>query len=484
MEDDKDYILYIDDDPINLEVFKDFFEDEYNVIIETSTHKAFDLINIYPFKIIVADQRMPVETGLEFIERIHPIFPEIVKIIFTAFVDNNITLQAINQGGVFKFLKKPWDTREMRQALQSGITEFNLKKENKKLLYELKQKNDELEQALIKIKEKEEKFFNIFSHSNDGIIIYKKNKLIEANNAFLKLIDIYKTDISIEEVNTYLNNKFNQLITSLSEITLNNGKSIREIEVTNKNNEKKYYQLNSKLIDFENEDAILSIVRDITELKHLDLKIIDAIVKTQEDEHITYARELHDGLGPNLSTLKMYIQWLSDKNNTINKDIITQQAIKGIDEAIIMLKEIANNLSPHILHNLGLVQAIDTFAEKIKITQGVPIIISSNLTGRINENFEIHLYRILMECINNSINHGKSKKIIIKFSKTDNNLQILYSDNGIGFDVEKVKLEKKGMGIYNMVNRVKIMCGDITIKSNPDIGTDIKINLNIPENGK
>ncbi len=484
MENAKDYILYIDDDPLNLEVFKDFFEEEYNIFIELSTQNALEIIKNYPIKIIVADQRMPVETGLEFLQRVHPLFPDIIKIIFTAFVDNNTALQAINQGGIFKFLKKPWDTREMRQALQSGITEFNLRAENKKLVNELRQKNEELEQALIKIKEKEEKFFNIFSNSKDGIVILKKNKLIEANNAFLKLIDIQNSNMTMDEINFYLNNKFNHLINSLSEIYQNDGKDIHEIEVLNNNHEKRYFQINSKRIDFENEDAILSIVRDNTDLKHLDLKIIDAIVKTQEDSQIYYARELHDGLGPNLSTLKMYIQWLSDENNTVNKELITRQTVQGIDEAIAMLKDIANNLSPHILKNFGLVQAINTFAEKIQIGKGVNIIISSNLTSRLNENYEIHLYRILMECINNSVKHGKAKKIIIKFSKSDSFVQILYSDNGTGFDVEKVKQEKKGMGLYNMINRVKIMGGDIIIKSNPNIGTDIKLNLMISENGK
>jgi len=211
---------------------------------------------------------------------------------------------------------------------------------------------------------------------------------------------------------------------------------------------------------------------------------MDAIVRTQEDAQTYYARELHDGLGPNLSTLKMYIQWLSDNNNTINKELITQQTIMGIDEAIYTLKDIANNLSPHILRNFGLVHAIKTFADKIEMTKGVVVVISSNLSGRLNDNLEIHLYRILMECINNSIKHGQSSKIIIKFSRVDNNIQILYSDNGVGFDVEKVQHEKKGMGLYNMINRVKLIGGDINIKSNLSVGTDIKINLMTTENGK
>src|SRR5208283_3164956 len=113
----KDYILYVDDDPLNLEIFKAFLEHEYHVVIESSTSKAFELLKIYPFKIIVADQRMPDLTGLEFLEQVQENYPDVVKIIFTAFVDSDTMLQAINQGGIFKFLKKPWDTNEMRQAL-------------------------------------------------------------------------------------------------------------------------------------------------------------------------------------------------------------------------------------------------------------------------------------------------------------------------------------------------------------------------------
>lgn len=414
----------------------------------------------------------------------HPIYPDIVKIIFTAYVDSETTLKAINQGGISKFLKKPWDTNEMKQALRSALVEFNLKQENRILLNELQQKNDELESALIKIKEKEHKFFTIFSNSNDGIIILKNNKLIEANNSFLDLIELQNHKMSIDEVNAYLNNKYHHFITKLIDHVPNEGQNMQEIEVINKKNEKRYLQLNSKRIEFENGEAILSIVRDTTELKQLDLKIMDAIVKTQEDAQIYYARELHDGLGPNLSTLKMYIEWLSDNNNTINKEIITKQTITGIDEAINMLKEIANNLSPHILRNFGLVHAIKTFADKLEMAKGISITISSNITHRISENFEIHLFRILMECINNSIKHGKAQKIIIKFSKVDQAIQIQYSDNGNGFDVEKIMLEKKGMGLYNMINRVKLMGGDITIKSSPSTGTDIKINVIAIENGK
>jgi len=248
----KDYILYVDDELLNLEIFKAFLEHDYNIIIESSPIKALGLLKVYPFKVVVSDQRMPEETGLEFLQKVHTAYPDIVKILFTAFVDNDTTLQAINQGGIFKFLKKPWDTNEMRQALLSAIMEFNLKTENKKLIIELKHKNDELESALAKIMEKEKKFYSIFSNSNDGIIILKNNKLIEANNAFLNLFEIQNPELPLDEVNKYLLKKYSHFLNMLIDQSAIEGQFIQEIEVLNKKNEKRYFQLNSKIIDFEN----------------------------------------------------------------------------------------------------------------------------------------------------------------------------------------------------------------------------------------
>jgi PAS domain S-box-containing protein len=476
---EKDYILYVDDESINIEIFKAFMENEYHVITETSTSRAFELLKVYPFKVIVSDQRMPEETGLAFLQRVHPIYPDISKIIFTAFIDNETTVTAINQGGIYKFLKKPWDTNEMNQALKSAITEYNLKVENKHLIKELQQKNAELEIAFSAIAEKERKFHNIFSNSNDGIVIIKGQEIMEANRSFVNLIDFPNQEVSCESLNQFVNRKYPHLITKPIQQIGENEHSILELEIITGNQKKKSFQLNTKKIIFDGCDAILTIVRDITQQKQLDLKILNAIVRTQEEDQTRYARELHDGIGPVLSTLKMYIEWLANEKNTVNKPQIMRQTVQGIDDAIVMLKDIANNLSPHILQNFGLTHAIQTFANKIQNTQKIEVIISSNINERLPENEEIHLYRILTECLNNSIKHGNPKKIMIKFNLKGDKLSIHYSDNGKGFDVEDILKNKKGMGLFNIKNRIKLLGGEIDIISNINVGTDIKINLTI-----
>ncbi len=110
MKENKDTVLYVDDELFNLELFKEAFEDEYNIFIETSTKKAFELVKSIPVKVIISDQRMPEESGLSFLERVHKVYPDIIKIVFTAFLDHDAALHAINQGGIYRYLIKPWNT--------------------------------------------------------------------------------------------------------------------------------------------------------------------------------------------------------------------------------------------------------------------------------------------------------------------------------------------------------------------------------------
>jgi len=475
---DKDYILYVDDDLNNLEIFKVLLEDDFNIVVESSTSKAFQIINDYPFKVLIADQRMPEETGLAFIERITPFFPDLIKIIFTAHLDHEAAIKAVNQGGIYRYILKPWNTQEIKITLANAISEYNLKVENKNLLKELKQKNSALIKAYNQLKDSENKFHNIFAHSSDGIGIFKDKVLIDANPAFFQIFDLKNDTSNIEGLNFYIRNSFPMLLSKVEAGLQETDSKFIEIDIKSEG-KKKYIELHNRTIDYNGEAAIISIIRNITERKIIDQRIMEVIIHTQEEDQRKYACELHDGLGPILSTLKMYIEWTSDAKNTINKEKIAQQSIQGINDAIAIVKEIANNLSPHILQRFGLVNAIQTYIDKVKEASGVDFVVSSNLNSRIPANLETMLYRILLECINNTIKHARAKKVIIKFKVQENKLTINYADNGVGFDLGKTLTNSSGMGLFNIQNRMKLIGGDIKIISNTGSGTDIELNIPI-----
>ena len=146
--------------------------------------------------------------------------------------------------------------------------------------------------------------------------------------------------------------------------------------------------------------------------KENESKVLSAIIRTEEKERKKFSKELHDGLGPLLSSIKMAI-------SAINKKIIGEQNEKivnkteyAINEAITTIKEISNNLSPHILERFGLEKAIKAFIETVGNDAKTKINLSSNLKGqRYDYNTEVILYRIIGELITNTLKHAMASKV-------------------------------------------------------------------------
>lgn len=139
----KETVLYIDDEKENLDSFQLAFWSNYNVLLAGSTKEAEPLLEENDVKLVVTDQKMADETGIEFIERVKPKYPDLLFVVLTAYAELDIVLDAINTG-VFQFIQKPWEKKEMQQVIANAIDRYNLQKENKELLIELKKKNDEL----------------------------------------------------------------------------------------------------------------------------------------------------------------------------------------------------------------------------------------------------------------------------------------------------------------------------------------------------
>jgi signal transduction histidine kinase len=210
--------------------------------------------------------------------------------------------------------------------------------------------------------------------------------------------------------------------------------------------------------------------------KQNESKILSAIIRTEEKARQEFSKELHDGLGPLLAGVKMSISAIDkSKIDASNLEIIghTEQ---NIDEAITVVKEISNNLSPHILKNFGLHKAVVTFIERFGTIENLDIRLSSDIeVKRFDYNTEIILYRIICELIANTMKHASATKIDISLFHRGNNLELLYSDNGIGFDIEAIETSSPGMGLSSIQSRIKSLNGSIDLFSHPEEGFNLKI---------
>jgi signal transduction histidine kinase len=170
-------------------------------------------------------------------------------------------------------------------------------------------------------------------------------------------------------------------------------------------------------------------------------------------------------------------------NNKINnQQEILENTNLVINEAISSIKEISNNLSPHVLTNFGLVSAIKNFSHKINQTKSVNIILASNMENeRFDHNVETILYRATCELITNTLKHAEAKNVQLNISKHLNTLTIQFHDDGRGFNPDKTLTNaNSGMGFSNITSRIKSINGVFIINSSPGEGTNalIKVRLN------
>lgn len=224
---------------------------------------------------------------------------------------------------------------------------------------------------------------------------------------------------------------------------------------------------------------IFNIQQRMDELrKENESRVLSAIVRTEEKERQNFSTELHDGLGPLLSSVKMAISGsLRGESNPEGKEILAN-ADKLIDESIVSLKEISNKLSPHILNNFGLSKAIHSFITKIN-TQDTPVFSFQTNTGgrRYSYNTEVVLYRVVCELITNSLKHSGARNIYISLEEASGMIRLDYLDDGIGFNPAIAELPEAGMGFSSMKSRIKSLNGTIEISSIPREGMRVKIQI-------
>jgi signal transduction histidine kinase len=206
---------------------------------------------------------------------------------------------------------------------------------------------------------------------------------------------------------------------------------------------------------------------------------LNTIIETEEKERRRFAQDLHDGMGPLLSTIKLYTRSVLTAKDDQNKNIAIEKALETIDEAIAHTKEIAYNISPSILKDFGLVVAVKSYVNKFNDTKKVNIHFQSDLNKRVPSNIEASLFRIIIELINNTVKHAHANNAFIEIKLKENNLLVQYSDDGIGFELQPVFEKSKGQGLVNIINRTKSIGGEINFETDINQGFNVGISIHV-----
>jgi signal transduction histidine kinase len=212
-------------------------------------------------------------------------------------------------------------------------------------------------------------------------------------------------------------------------------------------------------------------VRELDEkgdrLEALSRRLLDA----QEAERRAIARELHDDFGAMLSALKLNLQ-----NEKRGADAVAEN-LALVDQAIQQVRDLASDLRPSILDDLGLAAAVNWYADREARRAGLDLRLDTeSIDGKLPATVETACFRIVQEALTNVVRHSGAKSIQVQLHARADAVRVCVRDDGKGFDVDTVRRATaagRSHGLLNMQERAELAGGRLEIDSGPGLGTTI-----------
>jgi signal transduction histidine kinase len=209
-----------------------------------------------------------------------------------------------------------------------------------------------------------------------------------------------------------------------------------------------------------------------------DKRILTAVLRAEEKTRSTFSKELHDGLGPLLSSAKISLSAIKREELDTERREIFDNTLYVVEEALRSLREISNNLSPHVLSDFGLARGIQNFIDRSQTLHNVKISYATNLRGeRYDSDIEVIMYRVVCELITNSLKHSGCSEIRLSLTSGGDMLELQYTDNGRGFNPQSMM--DCGMGLSNINSRVNSLNGEFEVTSTKGRGMRASVKVNV-----
>jgi signal transduction histidine kinase len=207
-----------------------------------------------------------------------------------------------------------------------------------------------------------------------------------------------------------------------------------------------------------------------------------AALVAQEDERQRIAGELHDGVGTILALAKLHLYAPGSSPSP--------EASALIDQAVAEVRRISRNLQPATLQQLGLTQALRALVQAVPTETGPEVHLEQEGTlGRLIPPHELMVYRIAQELLANGLVHAQARHIVLRIAAVPGVLNLVYSDDGQGFDVAALEElpppgphgQPVGMGLINLRSRVAVLGGQLNYHSEPGGGTRVEATLPVTQ---
>lgn len=302
----------------------------------------------------------------------------------------------------------------------------------------------------------------VISVDKEGFITLVNGKAMECLDLNGGVKELIGTEVLFHLHDTDLYAKFKECI--------ENGRCNFQLESLLVND--RYLNINGrKLLD----GMLLSIV-DVTSNVMAKDQATQYLLLGQETERRRLAKEIHDGVGPNMSTIKLQIDAVKRKAQSKTVIVGLEEINEAISSIATDIRQISHDLMPSSLIDFGVVTALSNFAKKISESSDIEVHYQCNFKdGELSKAYKLNIFRIVQELVNNALKYSNCKNIEISLRMDKEGINLLVQDDGVGMELDK---EVNGVGLSNVRSRIESLHGEFELDS--IVGRGVSVHISLP----
>ena len=354
----------------------------------------------------------------------------------------------------------------------------------------------ERRQAEESLRKSEEKYHNLIDHANDAIVSINRKGMIIGFNKMAEKLFGYSHEEMLEKpayllVAHHHREKQKSVLKEFAETGTSSYLENKITEGTGLRKDGKEFSLEISyyILDFHGELIATAIIRDITERKEVEQKIIDyqkqlksltsKITVTEEQERRRFAEFLHDEIGQQLFATHLQLELLKGSLSSAKDTETLDKAINNIKNVMSNSRSLTFELSSPILHELGFEKALEWLAEHAHEKYDIMVTFKDDQREKpLDDDVKTFLYQAVRELFINIAKHAQTKNASLSIKKDNSNIRICVKDNGVGFahptkHSPDAKIE--GFGLFRITERLEQLGGQLEIESQPNHGTNITL---------
>jgi PAS domain S-box-containing protein len=346
------------------------------------------------------------------------------------------------------------------------------------------------------LRKSEEKYHNLIEHANDAIVSINREGIIIGFNKKAEKMFGYSREEMLGKPSYVLvveQNRKNQrkILEKFAEtgFSLSMENKISEGKGLRKDGEEFTIEFSYFILDIHGESIATAIIRDISERKEAEEKLIhnqeqlrslaSQLTKVEAQERRNIASYLHDHLGQELFAMKLQLEQLKKSSPAPHTITTLERVIARTNQMMSDMRTMSYELSPPILYELGLEAALEWIIEEMRTLRGFTITFTDDGQVKpLNDTTKVLLFQAVRELLNNVTRHAQSQNAEVFLARENGMVVIQVNDDGVGFEgsaADASKGKTQGFGLYSIKERLHYIGGDLAVESARNRGARITL---------